>query len=387
MGPITKDLTLENLTCRFGDHIALDAVSLKIGAGEFVSILGPSGCGKSTLLRSIAGLEGVQDGSIEIGGHPVQGLPPKARGVAFVFQSYALYPHMTCAANIAAPLTMNRLSALGRAPLIWRLSGAARRTRADIDTRVAEVAAMLDIEPYLARRPGELSGGQRQRVALGRALIREPSLFLLDEPLANLDAALRNRTRTELRALQRRIGATTLFVTHDQAEAMAISDRVVVMFDGRIRQVGTPDEIYRNPLDLEVARFLSQPHLNVVTAEAVRAQIGETVGARDILIDGAPLRDLDGVVAFRPQEATLRSASKPGLPGLHCTVQHVEHGGHDANLFVRLTDGTDCVVRIDSTQIASWPEGRRGVVHFDLEAARAFAAPDRADRSDLRAVA
>lgn len=384
---MTQDLTIKTLTCRFGDQTALDAVSLHVGAGEFVSILGPSGCGKSTLLRSIAGLENVQDGSIEIGGRPVQGLAPKARGVAFVFQSYALYPHMTCAANIAAPLTMTRLSALGRAPLVWRLSPDARRTRADIDERVAEVAGMLGITAYLDRRPGALSGGQRQRVALGRALIRGPSLFLLDEPLANLDAALRNRTRTELRALQRRIGATTLFVTHDQSEAMAISDRVVVMFDGRIRQVGTPDEIYRNPVDLDVARFLSQPHLNVVPTGTVRTQIGEAVADRDIRIGGIALRDLTGVVAFRPQEASLRPAGKPGLPGLHCTVRHVEHGGHDANLFLRLTCGTDCVVRIDSTAIPAWPEGRRGVLHFDLDAARAYDAPEDVAAAGLRAVA
>ncbi len=384
---MTQGLTIENLTCRFGDHTALDAVSLQIEPGEFVSILGPSGCGKSTLLRSIAGLEAVQDGSIHIGDRPVQGLAPKERGVAFVFQSYALYPHMTCAANIAAPLTMNRLSALGRAPLVWRLSPKARRARADISTRVADIAELLDIGPYLDRRPGALSGGQRQRVALGRALIREPSLFLLDEPLANLDAALRNRTRTELRALQRRIGATTLFVTHDQGEAMAISDRVVVMFDGRIRQVGTPDEIYRDPADLDVARFLSQPHLNVVTAETMRAQIGEAVGSRDIRINGAPLRDLGGVVAFRPEEASLRPAGKPGLPGLHCTVRHVEHGGHDANLFLQLTDGTDCVVRIESTAIGDWPEGKRGVLHFDLDAARAYDAPEESEGDGLRAVA
>lgn len=352
-----------------------------------MSILGPSGCGKSTLLRSIAGLEAIEAGTIRIGGDAVEELAPKDRGIAFVFQSYALYPHLSVAANIAAPLTMNRLSAFGRAPLLWRFSPSARTTRAQIAARVRHVAEMLDIVPYLDRRPGALSGGQRQRVALGRALIREPSLFLLDEPLANLDAALRNRTRTELRALQRRIGATTLFVTHDQAEAMAISDRIVVMFDGRIRQIGTPDQIYRDPADLDVARFLSQPHLNVIDADILRAHIGDATARRDICIGGVPLRDLTGTIAFRPQEASLRQAGGPGLPGLACRVDHVEHAGHDANLFVRLSDGSGCVVRIDSTAIPDWPAGREGILHFDLDAARAYAAPGDTGGRLLRAAA
>ncbi|MGB3555279.1 MAG: ABC transporter ATP-binding protein [Jannaschia sp.] len=379
-----QDLSIVGLTCRFGSQVALDAVSLEIGAGEFVSVLGPSGCGKSTLLRCIAGLETPSEGVIEIGGRPVQGLAPKDRGTAFVFQSYALYPHMSVAGNIAAPLRMSDLSAFGRAPGIWRLSRRTRARRAEIDRQVREVAALLQIEDYLDRRPAQLSGGQRQRVALGRALIREPSLFLLDEPLANLDAALRNRTRTELRDLQRRIGATTLFVTHDQAEAMAISDRIVVMFDGHVRQVGTPDELYRDPADLDVARFLSQPHLNVVGADTMRGYIGDGTALRDVQIGGVPLRDLDGVVAFRPEEAHIREAARPGLPGLPCIVDHAEHAGHDANLFVRLACGAEAVVRIASAKMGDWPAGRAGTVHFDLAAARAYAGDPGIDGTILR---
>ncbi|MCK0167698.1 ABC transporter ATP-binding protein [Jannaschia sp. S6380] len=380
---MSQGLTIHDLTCRFGDHTALDRVSLEVGGGEFMSILGPSGCGKSTLLRCIAGLES-GTGAIRIGTRDVHDLAPKDRGIAFVFQSYALYPHMSSAANIAAPLRMTDLSALGRAPGLWRLSPRARRTRAEIAAEVARVAEMLQIGPYLHRRPGQLSGGQQQRVALGRALIRRPSLFLLDEPLANLDAALRNRTRTELRGLQRRIGATTLFVTHDQGEAMAMSDRIALMFEGRVRQVGTPDQLFRDPADLDVARFLSQPHLNEVDADMIRAHIGDATSSRPILIGGAPLRDLAGTVAFRPEDASIRQAARPGLPGLPCTVDHAEHAGHDANLFVRLRDGTRCVIRIPSSAMPDWPEGRDGVVHFDLSAARAYdasqgiAAPRRA---------
>ncbi|WP_170133946.1 ABC transporter ATP-binding protein [Palleronia aestuarii] len=371
----SQTLEIADLTCRFGAHRALDAVSLSVGAGEFVSILGPSGCGKSTLLRSIAGLEAVEGGTIRIGGQSVDGLRPRDRGVAFVFQSYALYPHMSCAENIAAPLRMSELGPLGRLPLLWRLSGRMRRTRESIADRVGATARQLQIEPLLGRRPAALSGGQRQRVALGRALIREPALFLLDEPLANLDAALRNRTRTDLRALQRRIGATTLFVTHDQTEAMAISDRIAVMFDGRIHQVGTPDEIYRDPETLAIARFFSQPHLNVVPAATLRRHIGGATAAGDIRIGGAALEGMAGVVAFRPEDASIRTARRPGLPGLPCTVDHAEHAGHDANLFVRLADGETAVVRIRSHEIADWPQGAEGVLHFDLDAARRFDAP------------
>jgi multiple sugar transport system ATP-binding protein len=197
-----------------GGVAALNDISLEVAPGEFVSIIGPSGCGKSILLRSIAGLEKVDAGQILIGGRNVGGLKASAREVAFVFQSYALYPHMTCRENLAAPLTMQLLSAFGRMPLLHRLSPAACRARAAIARRVARIAAQLQIQNDLDRRPAALSGGQRQRVALGRALIRRNKLFLLDEPLANLDAALRNTTRAELHALQRRVGATTLFVIH-----------------------------------------------------------------------------------------------------------------------------------------------------------------------------
>lgn len=368
-----KPLKVEHLSVCYGQTLALDDISFQVMPGEFISVLGPSGCGKSTLLRVIAGLEPLSAGQVHIGNRSVAGLRPKDRGVAFVFQSYALYPHMTCRENLAAPLMMAELSGLGRSRIMGPLLPAARRVRTTIAQRVEATAAMLQITPYLDRKPSALSGGQRQRVALGRALIRKPELFLLDEPLANLDASLRNKTRSELRALQQRVGATTLFVTHDQGEAMAISDRVIVMFDGRIRQIGTPDELYRNPADLEVAHFLSQPHLNVIGAAALRQAIGDRTRMAAIMIAGQPLADIDGIIAFRPENASIRDQREPGLPGLPVVVDHAEHGGVEANLFIRALDGNDMfVVRIPSGDIGRWPPDRHGVLHFVLASAHVF---------------
>ncbi|KQQ86941.1 ABC transporter ATP-binding protein [Aureimonas sp. Leaf324] len=373
MSAAASRLALTDLTCRYGATVALDGVGFDVEPGEFVSILGPSGCGKSTLLRAIAGLEPVAGGEIRIGDRSVEGLAPKDREVAFVFQSYALYPHMSCRNNLAAPLVMRELSAVERPALARLLSPRVRDKHRSIAARVAATAEMLGISHLLDRRPSALSGGQRQRVALGRALIREPRLFLLDEPLANLDAALRNRTRSDLRALQRRIGATTLFVTHDQSEAMAISDRVIVMFEGRVRQIGTPDELYRHPADLDVARFLSQPHLNVIDAATLRAAIGERTAHGDIVLGGRPLAAIDGVVAFRPEHAGIRRRHEPGLPGLHVVVDHAEHAGVEAHLFVRTTGGGEpCVVRIPSEAIGQWPPGSEGVLQFQTGAVHVF---------------
>ena len=386
--PEPKSLAVSDLTCRYADVTAVSRVSFDVEPGEFIAVLGPSGCGKSTLLRAIAGLEPAAGGSIRIGGKPVDDLRPKDRQVAFVFQSYALYPQMSCRGNLAAPLRMTELSTLGRTPLLNRLSAHARRVRTSIAERVETTARQLQIVPFLDRRPAALSGGQRQRVALGRALIREPDLFLLDEPLANLDAALRNRTRTELRALQRRIGATTLFVTHDQSEAMAVADRVIVMFDGRIRQIGTPDALYRRPVDLEVARFLSQPHLNVVDAAVLRAAIGDRTRTSAILVAGQPLAEVDGLVAFRPEHASLHPLGAPNLPGLKVVVDHAEHGGVEANVFVRLVrDATPLVVRIASGEIAAWPAGAEGVLQFDLGAAHVYPGAAAAEVERSKAVA
>jgi multiple sugar transport system ATP-binding protein len=234
------------ITKYYGDVLAVNAIDLKVNEGEFLVFLGPSGSGKTTLLRMIAGLEHPTSGDILIGGEIVNRLPPRARKIAMVFQSYALYPHMTAFDNIAFPLKAEGLDK------------EARRKK------VEWAASLLGIERLLARKPRQLSGGERQRVALARALVREPSVFLLDEPLSNLDAKLRTLARDELKQFQRQIGTTTIYVTHDQVEAMGMGDRVAVMNLGQIRQLGTPQELYREPADTFVATFLGSPPMNLV---------------------------------------------------------------------------------------------------------------------------
>ncbi len=237
---------IKSLTKYFGNVTAVNGVDLTVNDGEFFVLLGSSGCGKSTLLRMIAGIESPSVGEILIGGRVVNDLPPQARQVAMVFQSYALYPHMTVFQNIAFPL---KVQGMGREA---------------IGKKVKWAAAMFGVEPLLDRKPRQLSGGERQRVALARALVREPAVFLLDEPLSNLDARLRTVAREELLQLQRRIGTTTIYVTHDQVEAMALADRIAVMDAGRVTQVGTPQEIYHEPADTFVAGFLGSPPMNLV---------------------------------------------------------------------------------------------------------------------------
>jgi multiple sugar transport system ATP-binding protein len=250
---------------------------------------------------------------------------------------------------------MRELSAFDRLPLIGKYLPSARGKYQSIASRVDAVAQLLKIEPFLARKPSQLSGGQRQRIALGRALIREPKLFLLDEPLANLDASLRNHTRAELSTLQKRLGTTTVFVTHDQTEAMALSDRIALMFAGKIRQIGTPDELYRNPVDLDVARFLSQPYLNTLPA-AVVASGRAIVAGEHLAIADARNPDSIGIVGFRPEHCSLAMRKTPGT--LAASVERLEHAGAEAHVFVRLHGTGDlCVVRVASGAMKDWPAG------------------------------
>ncbi len=247
---IVPSVRLENVVKRYGRIIAVNNVSLVINDGEFFTILGPSGCGKSTTLRLIAGLEFPDEGKIYIGDKDVTMTHPKDRDVAMVFQNYALYPHMTVFENIAFPLEVRRKE-LGL-------------TREDINKMVVEMARFLSIDHLLDRRPSQLSGGQQQRVALARALVRKPKVWLLDEPLSNLDAKLRLLMRAELKKLQKTLGITTVYVTHDQVEAMTMSDRIAVMEGGRVRQIGTPDELYYRPANIFVAGFIGTPPINLV---------------------------------------------------------------------------------------------------------------------------
>ena len=281
----------DNVSKQFGtDVLAVDGLSLDIAEGEFLILVGPSGCGKTTALRMAAGLEVVTSGEIRIGGRLVNDLPPTQRDVAMVFQNYALYPHMTVAENIGFPLRQQRIR------------------KQELRQRVDDVAHLLSIEDLLARRPRELSGGQRQRVAIGRALVRRPQLFLMDEPLSNLDAKLRVQMRAELISLHKRVGITTIYVTHDQIEAMTLGDRVVVMNKGVVQQVDTPDRLYRHPTNTFVAGFIGSPSMNFFEGQlsAGRLQLGaHTLELADTAKSSLGKKEGEVIVGLRPEDFVL----------------------------------------------------------------------------------
>jgi multiple sugar transport system ATP-binding protein len=304
------DVRFENATKIYpGTEVpAVDALDLHIEDGEFVVLVGPSGSGKTTALRMLAGLEEVDAGAIYIGDRDVTYVTPKKRDVAMVFQNYALYPYLTVEANIAFPLRIARVK------------------KEERHRRVLEVAQMLGLEEYLQRKPGQLSGGQRQRVAMGRAIVREPAAFLMDEPLSNLDAKLRVQMRADIAALQARLGVTTVYVTHDQAEAMTLGDRVVVMNHGRVQQCGPPRELYERPANLFVAGFIGSPAMNFCTLRASNGRL--TLGGESVLVPtSAANSGQEVVLGFRPESLDL---SAEGIPA---EVEVVEEIGADAYLF------------------------------------------------------
>jgi multiple sugar transport system ATP-binding protein len=320
-------IALRRISKRFGTTQVLHDVSLEVADGEFLAILGASGCGKSTLLRILAGLEGADAGTVELDGRDVTEVPPKARNLAMVFQSYALYPHMTVGQNISVPLEMRRMSAWQRLPGLGALLPGARARRREVAAEVARVAEALGLGALLDRRPAQLSGGQRQRVALARAMVRDPAAFLMDEPLSNLDARLRNDAREEILALQRRLGATMVYVTHDQAEAMAMADRIAVMEAGRVLQVAPPQALYDDPASLAVARFVGQPMMNALPAEI------DADGR--VLVQGVALpfraRSVAGPVTLGIRPEALTPVGAGGLPA---EIQRVEQLGAEAILHV-----------------------------------------------------
>ena len=309
------DILVERLTKEFaGGVAAVDDVTLQVEDGEFMVLVGPSGCGKSTLLRMIAGLEEATAGTVWIGGRDVTDLAPRERDIAMVFQSYALYPHMTVRQNLGYGLKVRKSS------------------KAEIAERVERVARLLRLDELLDRRPGALSGGQRQRVAMGRAIVREPLAFLMDEPLSNLDAKLRVGMRAELASLHARLSATTVYVTHDQVEAMTLGQRVAVMRDGRIQQVDTPQTLYREPANLFVAAFIGSPAMNLVGARLDRDGV-EFGGIRIALAPGQrPERTGDVVLGIRPESFEDSAFANPGLPHFDVTVAVVEDLGADAHV-------------------------------------------------------
>jgi len=294
------DVILENLTKYFGDFRVIENINLHIKNKEFLVLLGPSGCGKTTTLRCIAGLETPTSGNIYIGGELVNDVPTKDRNVAMVFQSWALYPHMTVFDNIAFPLKMRKYP------------------REDIKRKVKEVAELLQIDHLLDRKPGELSGGQQQRVALGRAIVREPNVFLMDEPLSNLDAKLRVYMRAELKALQRRLGVTTIYVTHDQVEAMTMSDRIALLHEGALQQVGTAEEIYNHPANIFVASFIGSPPMNFMEGSFVEKDAKAFIDTGEFTIDITHVSDLvkknatsnELIFGIRPEDITLSKEPK-----------------------------------------------------------------------------
>jgi ABC-type sugar transport system ATPase subunit len=314
------EVRLSGVNKFYGAAQALHSVSLTIADGEFAVFVGPSGCGKSTLLRSIAGLEDISAGTVHIGDRDVTRTAPSDRDVAMVFQSYALYPHMTVRENMDFGMKVNNFP------------------EADRKRRIAEAARILQLEPYLDRKPGQLSGGQRQRVAIGRAIVKEPKVFLFDEPLSNLDAKLRVQMRVELEALHRDLKATMIYVTHDQVEAMTMADKIVVLNAGRIEQVGAPMELYNRPASEFVAGFIGAPAMNFLPVELREGQVvveGVTLGA-------APAGTVK--LGIRPEHLVLRPA---GQGQLAATVSITETLGGDAYLYVRLLGGQTLVVRAE----------------------------------------
>jgi multiple sugar transport system ATP-binding protein len=297
-----------------GEVKAADDVSLEIGSGEFMVLVGPSGCGKSTLMRMIAGLEQVTEGTILIGGRDVTDLSPRNRDVAMVFQNYALYPHMTVRKNLGYGLIVRHTP------------------KSEIERRVSDVARMLGLEDLLDRRPAALSGGQRQRVAMGRAIVREPAAFLMDEPLSNLDAKLRVGMRAELSRLHERLGVTTVYVTHDQVEAMTLGQRVAVMRDGRIQQVDAPQNLYSEPANLFVAAFIGSPSMNLVEATVADGEV-QFAGFRIPLSpERRPARDGMVILGIRPESFEDAMFADPGLPQVDVDVSVLEELGADAHV-------------------------------------------------------
>jgi multiple sugar transport system ATP-binding protein len=366
-------ISLARIGKSFGTTRVLDDVSLRIEPGEFLTLVGPSGCGKSTLLRIIAGLEMQDSGAFSIGGLPVDHLRPRERNVAMVFQNYALYPHMTVARNIATPLMMTQLRLAERLPLLRHFSPRRKRVMHRIDAAVATVAEQLEIAPLLARKPAQLSGGQRQRVALARAMVRRPVAFLMDEPLSNLDARLRVHMRGELIDLHRRLGATFVYVTHDQVEAMTMSTRVALMDAGRILQVGTPGELYDSPSCLTAARFIGSPAINVLPGQVDRAGDVRLFGQR------LPLRTAasnEGVVSIGLRPESLHIGARGAAEGqlvLSGFLHRVEHHGAERIVAVRLAqrDIEPLTLRIPEAEAASLPGVPGDVVEVTLDPRRA----------------
>jgi len=344
-----SSVKLRKVVKRYGQVEVVHGIDLDIEEGEFVVLLGPSGCGKTTTLRMVAGLETISDGELEIAGRVVNDVAPKDRQIAMVFQNYALYPHMTVRQNMEFALKPQKLSA------------------GEVEARIAEAARILGLEPLLQRKPSQLSGGQRQRVAMGRAMVRTPKVFLFDEPLSNLDAKLRTQVRLEIAKLHQRLGTTVLYVTHDQVEAMTLADKIVIMKDGYIEQVGSPEEVFTRPRNLFVATFIGSPAMNLVSTRV------EAADGRPILVSGAmrfappaalaaALKPAQAVtVGVRPTDVRLVQGAD--ADAYDAAVEVTEYLGNEALLNLKV-DGHDLVAQVPAAQRP--PQDRQAVrIAFD----------------------
>jgi len=359
-------LTIENVKKQFGSVKVLKDISLDIAHGEFLVLVGPSGCGKSTLLNLIAGLETISSGTIKIGGRDVTRIAPKDRNIAMVFQSYALYPNMNVRKNISFGLETRKIP------------------KPEIEKQVAKVASMLQIEDLLDRKPAQLSGGQRQRVAMGRAIAREPSIFLFDEPLSNLDAKLRVEMRTEIKLLHQKVGTSIVYVTHDQIEAMTLADRIAIMKDGLIEQFGTPKEIYENPASVFVAGFIGSPSMNFIPCEIIN-QDGELkislfagnddkcfIPAKELCVSPESLKNRQIILGIRPEQISAFSSIKEvnnHVFKLECPVLVTEPTGPDTLIFTQINDSkTTCRIHPDKAALP----GESMELGFDVSKAVLF---------------
>ncbi|PKV92056.1 carbohydrate ABC transporter ATP-binding protein (CUT1 family) [Amycolatopsis echigonensis] len=346
-------ITYDKATRRYSgtERPAVDALDLEIADGEFLVLVGPSGSGKSTALRMLAGLEDIDEGAVWIGDRDVTQLPPRSRDIAMVFQNYALYPHMTVAQNMGFALKI------------------AGRPASEIKQKVLDAAKLLDIEQYLDRKPKALSGGQRQRVAMGRAIVREPQVFLMDEPLSNLDAKLRVSTRTQIAALQRRLGVTTVYVTHDQVEAMTMGDRVAVLSDGLLQQCDTPRALYERPANVFVAGFIGSPAMNLVAAKLTAD--GAEVGGVQVPLKPEVRSAADGdtvTIGFRPEALEVTTDAAGALP---IKVELVEELGSDAYMYGKLGAGVEATAEGTSRNVVArvdprTPPGMGDTLHLRI---------------------
>ena len=364
------EIELKNISKSFGSTEVIKSLDLSVSNGEFITIVGPSGCGKSTLLRIIAGLENQSTGDVEIDGNVVNNTRASERDLAMVFQSYALYPHLTVQQNMMVPLKLRRLSILERFPIIGWLMPNRRSKLDEIVNKVQVASETLQITHLLDRKPGQLSGGQQQRVAVGRAMVREPVAFLMDEPLSNLDAGLRVHMRAEISELHRDLKTTFIYVTHDQAEALTMSDRMAVMMDGEILQLDTPNEIYNNPSNIRVAEFVGSPKINILQGECDEKGDIKCIGIK--ITDSIKLAQKGNIsVGIRPEHMELVTSNDKNV--FKGKIVYRENLGSDIFLHVTVNEGEQkIIVRSEPSMVINSAIGDSVMIGWDEQKVMVF---------------